>query len=73
MVKRLALIDHQYVLLAAALTATDETVGTELEGLMTEEKEMAVLEQIDFAAVFLFDPAYQFSLAMMEPTDHLTL
>lgn len=73
MVKRLAWLERQYVLSAAALTAMDEMAWMGVEGLRVEEKSMALLEQVDSAAVFLFAPECQFSLATMEWSEHLAV
>lgn len=73
MVKRLVWLEHQYVSLAAALTAMDETARMEVEGLRVGEKQMAQLEKVDSAAAFLFAPECQFALTMMEWSEHLTV
>lgn len=73
MVKRLVWLEHQYVLSAAAPTAMDEMARMGIEGSRVEEKRMALSEQVDSAAAFLFVPECQFSLAMMEWSEHLTV
>lgn len=65
MVKRLVWLEHHYVLLAAAPTAMDKTARMGIEGLRVDEKRMALLEQVDSAAAFLFVPECRFALTTM--------
>lgn len=56
MVERLVWLEHQYFLSAAAPTAMDEMAWLWIEGSRVEETQMALLEQVDSAAAFLFVP-----------------
>lgn len=44
-----------------------------IEGSRVEEKRMALLEQVDSAAAFLFAPECQYALAMMEWSEQLVV
>lgn len=73
MVERLVWLGHQYVLSAAALTAMDEMAWIWIEGSRVEETQMALLEQVDSVAAFLFVPECQYALATMEWSEQLAV